>query len=59
MSRRLRPAVEIVSDIGSLGFDLQHYSDEQIAEAVKVLRTVNTEMFDWLCKVLAAGKERP
>jgi hypothetical protein len=53
MSRRkLRPAVELVSDIGSLGFDLQHHGEEQIREAVKLLRTVNPEMFDWLARLL-------
>lgn len=51
--RRLRPAAEIVSDIGSLGFDLQHHSDTEIAAAVAFLRRqVNPEMFDWLVKVL-------
>lgn len=53
MARKLRPAVEIVSDIGALGFDLQHHTDGQIAEAVTVLRTVNPEMFDWLSRILA------
>jgi len=53
--RRLRPALELVSDIGCLGFDLQHHSDVQIAEAVKLLRLSNPQMFDWLVKVLAAG----
>lgn len=54
MPRKLRPALDLVSDIGSLGFDLQHHSDEQIAEAVRILRTVNPEMFDWIVKQLAA-----
>lgn len=53
MPRRLRPALELVSDIGKLGFDLQHHSDEQIAEAVQVLRTVNPEMFDWIVRALS------
>lgn len=57
MARRLRDAAELVSDIGSLGFDLQHHSDEEIAEAVAFLRKVNPEMFDWLVKILA-GNER-
>jgi len=61
MSRRkLRPALELVSDIGSLGFDLQHHSDEQIREAVKLLRTVNPEMFNWLARLLGdPAQEQP
>lgn len=54
MPRRPRPAIELVSDIGSLGFDLQHHSDHDIAEAVAVLRTVNGPMFDWIVRVLSA-----
>lgn len=57
MPRRLRDAVTLVSAIGSLGFDLQHHSDEQIAEAVAFLRKVNPEMFDWLVRVLAPPPE--
>ena len=53
MSRKLRPALNIVSDIGCLGFDLQHHDDAQIAAAVALLRKSNPEMFDWLVKVLA------
>lgn len=52
MARKLRPALNIVSDIGSLAFDLQHHSDEQIAAAVALLRTVNPEMFNWLVQKL-------
>lgn len=58
-ARRLRLALDIVSDIGSLGFDLQHHSDEQIAEAVRILRTVNPEMFDWIVKQLAVQASSP
>lgn len=54
MSRKLRSVLELVSDIGKLGFDLQHHSDEQITEAVKMLRTVNPEMFDFISQRLAA-----
>lgn len=50
--RRLRSAVEIVSDIGALGFDLQHYSDTEIASAVALLRAVNPEMFAWITRQL-------
>ena len=57
MSRKLRPVLNIVSDIGSLGFDLQHHTDADIAEAVKLLRTVNPEMFDYLVKALSAPVE--
>ncbi len=57
MPRKLRPALELVSDIGSLGFDLQHYSDEEIALAVTYLRTVNPEMFEWLVRVLDKPSE--
>ena len=57
--RKLRPAIEIVSDIGSLGFDLQHHSDAQIVEAVKLLRTVNPELFAWLVQVLGSKRSEP
>jgi len=55
MSRKLRPAVNIVSDIGSLAFDLHQHDEGQIAAAVELLRTVNPEMFDWLVRVLASS----
>lgn len=55
MARRLKGAVELVSDIGSKAFDLQHHSDEEIARAVRFLREVNGPMFDWLVSVLASG----
>ena len=64
MSRRNRSAVEIVSQIGSLGFDLQYHSDADIAEAVALLRSVNGSMFEWLLAVLrgrglnAGGSDR-
>lgn len=54
--RRLRDPVEIVSDIGALAYDLQHHGDEEIAQAVEVLRRVNGPMFDWLVVTLALGK---
>ena len=50
--RRLKTAIELVSDIGSVGFDLQHHSERDIAAAVAVLREVNGPMFDWLLRVL-------
>lgn len=52
MARKLRPALEIVSGIGALGFDLQHHDSTQIAHAVAVLRTVNPELFSWLVQAL-------
>lgn len=54
--KALRPAAELVSDIGSLGFDLQHHSTADIADAVTFLRTVNPEMFDWLSRLLGAPR---
>ncbi len=55
--KKLRSAIELVSNIGALGFDLQHHEDAAIAEAVKMLRTVNPQMFDWLVTVLAQKSE--
>ena len=52
MTRRVRDAVELVSDIGGKAFDLQHRPDAEIREAVAVLRSVNGPMFDWLVSVL-------
>lgn len=51
--RKPRPALDIVSDIGSKAFDLQHHSERDIALAVRLLRTVNAPMFDWLVRVLS------
>ncbi len=59
MTRKLRPALDLVSGIGSLGFDLQHHSETDIAEAVRVLRTVNPEIFDWLAAKLATANDWP
>jgi len=59
MTRKLRPALNIVSDIGALGFDLQHHTDAEIADAVTLLRTVNPEMFDWIVKVLQVPTHAP
>lgn len=50
--RRLRPVLDIVSDIGALGFDLQHHNEAAIREAVRLLRAVNKELFDWLVHAL-------
>lgn len=52
MTRRLRPAIEIVSNIGSLGFDLQQHDAVQIAHAVAILRKVNPDLFAWLVQAL-------
>lgn len=56
--RKPRPAAEIISAIGSLGFELQHHSEPAIQDAVRFLRTVNPEMFDWLVRVLAKPESR-
>jgi hypothetical protein len=58
MARKLRSAIELVSDIGALGFDLQHHSDSDIAKAVQVLREVNGPMFTWLVKVLGEPERK-
>lgn len=55
--RRLRPAIEIISDIGSLGYDLQHHAEPDIAAAMTFIRQANPEMFDWLAKVLDVTKK--
>ena len=52
MPRKPRPALNLVSQIGQLGFELQHHSDEEIAEAVTLLRRVNPKLFVWLVKAL-------
>ena len=54
MTRRLKSAVELVSDIGCKAFDLQHHSELEIRKAVALLRTVNAPMFDWLTQMLQA-----
>ena len=52
MTRRLKSAVELVSDIGAKAFDLQHHRERDILEAVAILREVNGPMFDWLTCML-------
>jgi len=62
MKRRLRPALEIISDIAALGFDLRQHGAADIAEAVAFLRTVNPVLLEWLATVLArpaSGSETP
>lgn len=54
MTRKRRSVLELVSAIGSLGLELPHYSDEEIAAAVSFLRTVNAPLLDFLVGVLAA-----
>lgn len=55
MTRKLKSAVELVSDIGSKAFDLQHHSERDIAEAVACLKHINGPMFAWLIAVLSTG----
>lgn len=47
-----KTAVEIVSAIGSLGYDLQYYDEATIEQAVEFLRKVNPKLFDWLVDCL-------
>jgi hypothetical protein len=58
VTRRLRPALEILSDIGSLGFDLQHHDDATIKRDFEYLKQVNPEMFAWLARVMVGQPER-
>lgn len=60
--RQLTCALDVVNDIGSKAFRLQHHSDEEIAAAVKFAREVNGPMFSWLVGVLSdtgAGNQQP
>ena len=57
--RHLRPAVDIVSDIGALAHDLQCHRDTDIVDAVRCCRTVNPEMFAWLVAVLSSFRSAP
>lgn len=57
MARKLRPALNIVSDIGCLGFDLQHHSEKDISEAVAFMRLSNQEMFDWIARHISGQGE--
>lgn len=58
MARKLRSAIELVSDIGAKAFDLQHHNESDIREAIAVLRSVNGPMFDWLVRTLGARELR-
>jgi hypothetical protein len=51
------PAIEIISDIGCLGFDLQHHSEQQIADALAFMRLSNPQMFYWIVKALTPKAE--
>lgn len=58
MPRKRKMAIELLSQIGTLGYDLQFHHQAEIAEAMKFMRTANPELFDWLAKVLAEqGRE--
>lgn len=47
-----RNALDIVSDIGVIAFDLQRHTTEEIKDAVALLRTANPQLFDWLIVAL-------
>ncbi len=53
---KLKPAIEIISAIGSLGFNLQFHSADEIEKAMRFMRSANPEMFDWLVTQLSKGK---
>lgn len=48
MARKLRSAVELASDIGAKAFDLYAHGDRAAVDALRVLVSVNPEMFAWL-----------
>lgn len=57
--RKYRSAIEIVSDIGSLGCALRDHSDADISAAVALLREANPQIFTWLVRALTVPQEQP
>lgn len=54
MPRRVKQALELISDIGSKAHDLQGYGPIEIARAMQYMRDCgNGPMFEWLAAVLA------
>ena len=54
MAKRPKHPVELLSDIGSRVFELQHYGDEDIFNAMDFIRNANPEIFEFLSTVLNA-----
>lgn len=55
-TRPRKMAIEYLSDIGKAGFELQHFSDAELADAMKFMRAVNPELFDFIGKVITGEK---
>ncbi len=53
MTRKLKPAAELVSDIGVKAMDLMAHPDEDVKLAVRFVAKVNPEIFDWLRRQLS------
>jgi len=45
-------AIEYISDIGKAAFELQHFSDRELFDAMTFMRQVNPELFDFVTKVI-------
>ena len=53
MSRKPRPVLELLANIGVIGFDLQrNYSADEIADAMRLMRLSNARLFDFLARTL-------
>lgn len=48
MGRKQRTALELASAIGSASFDLHQHGDGAARGALRLLWTVNPELFEWL-----------
>lgn len=46
--RKSKSAIELASDIGAKAYDLMQYDDAAVRGALRVLVTVNPEVFAWL-----------
>jgi len=58
MKRRLRPAVELASDIGAKAADLHAHGDAAALEALDFLCKVNPDVYSWLLDRLMAVRSR-
>lgn len=51
-------AIEYISDIGQAAFQLQHFSDKELNEAMSFMRQVNPELFDFVTKMVTLTLDR-
>lgn len=51
-----KTVLELPSDIGQSGMELQRHPAAEIKECVTFMRNVNPALFDWISECLAASR---